>query len=400
MGHLDAVQDLRNREVHVVHRLEGRVVQRVERDGHPLETRVFERLRLDGEHRSVGGERVRDEAAQAIGPAEPGEKIRFAGQEIAALAAETSEAAEDAIRAIRVSYAPRPFVVSLEKAMESAAPLVFDGKAETKTSAGEVEESGKGLPRNGNVLGPRAFSRGDVAKGFAQADVIVEGTYETQVQTHTALETHGLVARWEGDQLTVWASTQGIFSVREELAQAMEIPASKVRVITEYMGGGFGAKFGARIEGVAAARLLARKKAESVAATLPGRLVLGADQTLARGTVRFSKPADRAEAAEQLRKLRGCTHELHSGLALVRDGKLLFDCADTARLTMRDFSDQFLEEYLDMAGRAALASVGGYQLEGVGVHLFERVEGDYFTILGLPLLPLLAFLREKGFVAG
>jgi len=154
------------------------------------------------------------------------------------------------------------------------------------------------------------------------------------------------------------------------------------------------------LDAAAAARLLARKKAESVAATLPGRLVLGADQTLARGTVRFSKPADRAEAAEQLRKLRGCTHELHSGLALVRDGKLLFDCADTARLTMRDFSDQFLEEYLDMAGRAALASVGGYQLEGVGVHLFERVEGDYFTILGLPLLPLLAFLREKGFVAG
>ncbi len=191
----------------------------------------------------------------ALTLAEPGEKIRFAGQEIAAVAAETSEAAEDAIRAIRVSYAPRPFVVSMATAMESAAPLVFDGKAETKSSAGEVEESGKGLPRKGNVLGPRAFSRGDVAKGFAQADVIVEGTYETQVQTHTALETHGLVARWEGDELTVWASTQGIFSVREELAQAMEIPASKVRVITEYMGGGFGAKFGARIEGVAAARL-------------------------------------------------------------------------------------------------------------------------------------------------
>jgi septum formation protein len=150
----------------------------------------------------------------------------------------------------------------------------------------------------------------------------------------------------------------------------------------------------------AAARLLARAKADAGAALLPGRLVLGADQTLARGDERFSKPAGRAEAADQLRALRGQTHELHSALALVRDGAMLFDHVDTARLTMRDFSDAFLEDYLDMAGNAATASVGGYQLEGIGIHLFERVEGDYFTILGLPLLPLLAFLREKEFVAG
>ena len=135
-------------------------------------------------------------------------------------------------------------------------------------------------------------------------------------------------------------------------------------------------------------------------AALPGRLVLGADQTLARGDTRFSKPANRAEAAAQLRALRGRTHELHSALALVRDGDVLFECVDTARLTMRDFSDRFLDDYLDMAGDAALASVGGYQLEGIGIHLFERVEGDYFTILGLPLLPLLAFLRQNGFVDG
>jgi septum formation protein len=150
----------------------------------------------------------------------------------------------------------------------------------------------------------------------------------------------------------------------------------------------------------AAARMLARVKAQAVSATSPGKLVLGADQTLARGGLRFSKPADRAAAAEQLRALRGRTHELHSALALVRDGEVLFECVDTARLTMRGFSDQFLADYLAMAGDAALMSVGGYQLEGIGVHLFERVEGDYFTILGLPLLPLLAFLRENGFVAG
>jgi septum formation protein len=153
-------------------------------------------------------------------------------------------------------------------------------------------------------------------------------------------------------------------------------------------------------DAAAAARLLARAKAAAVAATLPGRLVLGADQTLARGSRRFSKPADRAAAAEQLRALRGRTHELHSALALVRDGAVLFDCVDSALLTMRGISDRFLDEYLDMVGDAVLASVGAYQLEGLGVHLFERVDGDFFTILGLPLLPLLAYLRQNKFVDG
>ena len=153
-------------------------------------------------------------------------------------------------------------------------------------------------------------------------------------------------------------------------------------------------------DAVAAARMLARAKAEAVSAMRPGHLVLGADQTLALGTKRFSKPAGQTAAAEQLRSLRGRSHELHSALALVRDGNVLFDCADSARLIMRDFSDKFLDDYLAIAGDAALASVGGYQLEGIGIHLFERVEGDYFTILGLPLLPLLAFLRQNKFIDG
>jgi septum formation protein len=150
----------------------------------------------------------------------------------------------------------------------------------------------------------------------------------------------------------------------------------------------------------AVAHVLARAKAEAVAATTPGQLVLGADQTLARGALRLGKPTDRTAAAEQLRALRGQVHELHSALALVRDGEVLFSCVETARLTMRDFSDRFLEDYLDMTGPAALASVGAYQLEGIGIHLFEKVEGDYFTILGLPLLPLLAFFRQHGYVDG
>lgn len=153
-------------------------------------------------------------------------------------------------------------------------------------------------------------------------------------------------------------------------------------------------------DAAAVARRLACAKAVAVAASMPGRLVLGADQTLTRGDRRFSKPADRSAAAEQLRALRGRTHELHSALALARDGTVLFTHVGTARMTMRGFSDQFLEAYLDMAGEAAFASVGGYQLEGIGIHLFERVDGDYFTILGLPLLPLLAYLRQTGFMAG
>jgi len=153
-------------------------------------------------------------------------------------------------------------------------------------------------------------------------------------------------------------------------------------------------------DAAAIARLLARAKATAVARTLPGRAVLGADQTLARGLKRFRKPASRAEAAEQLRALRGRTHELHSAVALVRDGEVLFDCVDSARLTMRNISDRFLDDYLDMAGNAALASVGAYQLEGLGIHLFDKVEGDFFTILGLPLLPLLSFLRQNKLIDG
>jgi septum formation protein len=144
------------------------------------------------------------------------------------------------------------------------------------------------------------------------------------------------------------------------------------------------------------AALLARAKASLVAKSFPGRLVLGADQILTLDGKRFAKPADRAAARAQLRIFAGRTHELHSAVALVQDGATLFHHADTARLTMRSFSDEFLDRYLDLAGTAATASVGAYQLEGSGIQLFERIEGDYFTILGLPLLPTLDFLRRQG----
>ena len=142
------------------------------------------------------------------------------------------------------------------------------------------------------------------------------------------------------------------------------------------------------------AALLAREKALFVSSRKPGRFVVGADQTLALGTRLFSKPAGRAQAAEQLRALSGQRHELHSAVAVARDGKILFEAMAVAGMTMRQLGEADIEAYLNEAGDAVTSSVGAYQLEGLGVHLFERIEGDHFTILGLPLLPLLDFLRN------
>lgn len=147
------------------------------------------------------------------------------------------------------------------------------------------------------------------------------------------------------------------------------------------------------------AAFLAREKALVVARANPGRLVVGADQTLALGARRFAKPVDRAAAGEQLRALAGRTHELHSAVAFVQDTTMLFEHVGVARLTMRPLSDRLIDLYLDAAGDAATASVGAYQIEGLGVQLFERIDGDYFTILGLPLLAALDFLRQRGCLA-
>jgi len=147
------------------------------------------------------------------------------------------------------------------------------------------------------------------------------------------------------------------------------------------------------------AGLLAREKACFVSSKNPGRYVVGADQTLALGNRLFSKPAGRTQAADQLRLLAGHTHELHSAVAVARDGKIVFSDVIVARMTMRRLAENEIEAYLDEAGQAVTTSVGAYQLEGLGVHLFERIEGDHFTILGLPLLPLLAFLRGEGLLS-
>jgi septum formation protein len=147
------------------------------------------------------------------------------------------------------------------------------------------------------------------------------------------------------------------------------------------------------------AALLAGEKAKFVAAKHPGRYVLGADQTLALGERLFSKPANRAAAAAQIGLLAGQTHALHSGVNVTKDGVSLFSHVSVARMTMRHLTESEIAAYIDEAGDAVTASVGAYQLERAGVHLFERIEGDHFTILGLPLLPLLGFLRSRNLLA-
>jgi septum formation protein len=148
-----------------------------------------------------------------------------------------------------------------------------------------------------------------------------------------------------------------------------------------------------------AAEALAELKALRISLRRPGALVIGADQMLECDGAWFDKSPDRAAAREQLVLLRGRTHRLISAAVVALDGQRLWHTTEAARLTMRNFSDAFLDEYLDTVGEAVFTSVGGYQLEGRGVQLFHRIEGDFFTILGLPLLPLLDFLRARGALA-
>jgi xanthine dehydrogenase YagR molybdenum-binding subunit len=180
--------------------------------------------------------------------------VRYAGQPVAGVAAISQQIANDAAALVKVQYDTMPFVVDRADARSEDAPMVFPGPADAAGSAGGGGGP-KGVPQKGNVHGPQQKKIGDTDKGFSEADVIVEGEYFTQVQTHSALETHGFVVDWKPEEVTVYASTQGTSSVRNEFADVFKLPKSKVRVITEYMGGGFGAKFGAGNEGVVAANL-------------------------------------------------------------------------------------------------------------------------------------------------
>ncbi len=198
---------------------------------------------------------------------------------------------------------------------------------------------------------------------------------------------------WQDDRPLVLASRS--LSRREMLESAgipveVCIPDVDERAIEEAVGSPSPSE---------AAALLAREKARAVARLMPERIVIGADQTLAFESRRLNKPRDFASARDQLMMLAGKTHYLHSAVALVQGENVLFEATDTASLTLRPLSGTFLDRYLDTAGSAVLSSVGAYQLERTGIHLFELIDGNYFTILGLPLLKLLDFLRRHGSLA-
>lgn len=206
--------------------------------------------------------------------------VRYYGQPVAAVAAQTVAQAEAALAKIKVDYQVLPHVIDPHDALKPGAPLVFEKPAAMGGSAGGGG-SGGALPQQGNLRGPkRSGPRGKDAAEMQKATsaallgakVKVQSTYRTQVQTHSPMETHGLVAEWSaaGDELTVWASTQGIFSVRDELAEYLDLPQNKIRVISDYVGGGFGAKFGAGNYGVLAA-MLAKKAAAPVRICLDRR---------------------------------------------------------------------------------------------------------------------------------
>jgi septum formation protein len=144
------------------------------------------------------------------------------------------------------------------------------------------------------------------------------------------------------------------------------------------------------------ARELADRKALDVSRRRPDAVVVGGDQTLSCGGQLFDKPGTVADACVQLRALRGRMHELQSAVSVARDGEVAWRHVASARLTMRTFSDDFMDRYVAVSGKWLTTSVGAYRLEGPGAQLFERIEGDYFTILGLPLLPLLGWLRGAG----
>ncbi len=173
----------------------------------------------------------------------------------------------------------------------------------------------------------------------------------------------------------------------------LDFEIRRPQVDEEALKARFGKEGDAPVEDLALA--LARAKAEAVSRA-EERPVLGADQILVCEDRVFSKPADMEEARRNLDFLRGRTHRLISALAVAEGGETVWTCVEEARMTMRNFSDAFLDRYLDMAGENVLKSVGCYQIEGPGIQLFEKVDGDWFTIIGLPILPFLDWLRGRG----
>jgi xanthine dehydrogenase YagR molybdenum-binding subunit len=266
--------------------------------------------------------------------------VRYHGEAVLALAAPTAAAAEDALRAVKVVYDVLPHAVSLAAARKEGSPLVFQKPVEEKRSAGDEPGAAAALPQTGNVRGPKNSGKGDVDKGFAEAEGTLEIVTTTSVQTHVPLETHSLFAEWAGDTLEVQASTQGTFSVRDELAEVFKLSKDKVVVKAEFTGGGFGAKFGAGDYGVFAAKL-AKKAGKPVLMALDRK-----EESLAAG--------NRPDSWNRIR------------LGYRKDGTV----------TAAEY------ESFGTAGVATGTGTGGFVKSAYGFPAVKVAESDVFTHLG------------------
>lgn len=199
---------------------------------------------------------------------------------------------------------------------------------------------------------------------------------------------------WLGAEPVVLASASG---VRRRLLEAAGIPVEVERSDVDERAVEASLQDG--VGPAALAAVLAREKAIAVSRRRPGRVVIGADQVLEADGRTWPKPVSAADAREQLARLAGGMHVLHSALAIVRDGRIAHEGLGTARLTMRALGPGTIAAYVAAAGEAATRSAGGYEVEGLGIHLFETIEGEHSTILGLPLLPTLSGLRAAGVLA-
>lgn len=301
--------------------------------------------------------------------------VRFVGQPIAAVAATTQAAADEAARLIRVDYEPLPFVCDMESARKPDAPLVFSGPTEqagTGGGGGAVE----GLGQRGNVRGPNTGGkfngpRGDIKQGFAAADVVVEGEFKTQVQTHCQLETNAIVADWKPENLTVYISTQGVAGVRDEIAEIFDLPKSKIRVVCEYMGGGFGSKWGIGNYGRAAIEL-SRKAGTPVRFMLDRRAqhVAVGNRPSSTQQLRIGAKRDGTLTAIQLTSYGTAGVGLGAGVGSVAHS--MYVCPNFAQ----EQYDVFMNAGPGAAFRGPGAAQGLFALEQLIDELAERVNLD------------------------
>ncbi len=297
--------------------------------------------------------------------------LRYIGAPVAAVAAVSMEAAQQALRLIHVDYQPLPFVVDLDQARAQGAPLVYESAEVAPGGHPSGWPAAVGLPLNGNVRGPAFSRRGDVTKGFAEADAVVEAEYRTNVQTHCCLEPHGIVADWRADGLTVYMSTQFTTGVRNELAEAFGLPLSRVRVVVHAMGGGFGSKSSLGNYGWIAVELSRRAKA-------PVRLILDRqEEQMDAGnrpgtTQRLRIGAKRDGALTAISLVSYGTAGVAVGAGVGFNAELLYNCSnfDGAQ------HDVFINAGPGCAMRAPGNTPGAFGLEQTIDELAERLALD------------------------